>query len=190
MKRLLAKRREFARMAYFGACFAVCLTWVAHAPAQEASGPTQETCLRFVQGFYDWYVPLTKKRMNEPTFNVALQTKPDVFNPDLLQALRVDSEASAHAKDDIVGIDFDPFIGGQDPAGRYEARNATLRNNKCSVEIWRVSPTGKAANSGKPDVIADVGFDRGHWKFVNFRYPDVKTDLLSVLKTLREERNQ
>ena len=44
----------------------------------------------------------------------------------LLQALRVDSEASAHAKDDIVGLDFDPFIGSQDPANRYEARNATL----------------------------------------------------------------
>jgi len=190
MKRLLIKRREFARIAHCGACFAVSLTWVAHAPAQETSGPTQASCLRFVRGFYDWYVPLTKKSMKEPTFAVALQEKPDVFNSDLLQALRADSEASAHSKDDIVGIDFDPFIGGQDPADRYEARNATLLNNKCSVEIWRVSPTDKAAKPGKPDVIADVGFDRGHWKFVNFRYPDIRTDLLSELKALRDERRK
>ena len=187
MKRLLVKRRGFARIAYCGACAAVCLTCVAQAPAQETSGPTQGSCLRFVQAFYDWYVPLTKKRMNEPTFDVVLQKKPDVFNSDLLQALRVDSEASAHAKDDIVGIDFDPFIGSQDPANRYEARNAALLNDKCSVEIWRVSPAA-IAKPTKPDVVADVGFDRGHWKFVDFRYPDVKTDLLSVLKTLREER--
>ncbi len=96
--------------------------------------------------------------MNEPTFDVALQKKADVFNLDLLQALKADSEASAHAKDDIVGIDFDPFIGGQDPADHYQARNATLRNNKCSVEVWRVSPADKAAKSGKPDVIADVAW--------------------------------
>jgi hypothetical protein len=166
----------------------VILIWVPPAPAQEPSLPTQASCLHFVQGFYDWYVPLTKKKMNEPAFNVALQKKPDAFNADLLQALRVDSEASAHAKDDIVGLDFDPFIGSQDPAIRYEARNANLLNNKCSVEIFPASTTDKATKPGKPDVIADVAFDHGHIRFTNFRYPDLKTNLLSVLKTLREER--
>ena len=63
-----------------------------------------------------------------------------------------------------------------------------LINNKCSVEIWPVSPTDKAVKPGKPDVIADVSFDHGHFKFTNFRYPDLRTDLLSVLKTLREQR--
>lgn len=188
MKRLLVRRRGFAPIACGGTWLAVILIWALQAPAQEPSAPTQASCLRFVQGFYDWYVPLTKKRMNEPTFNVVLHKKPDVFNSDLLQALRVDSEASAHAKDDIVGLDFDPFIGGQDPANRYEARNATLLSNRCSVEIFGTSPTDKAVKLGKPDAIADVAFDSGHWKFVNFRYPDLKTDLLSVLKTLRDKR--
>jgi len=119
---------------------------------------------------------------------VALRRKPEVFHPDLLHALKIDSEAAARATGDIVGLDFDPFVGGQDTANHYEARRVTWRDNKCSIEVWRARPT--AANSGKPDVIADLALDRGHWQFLNFRYPDVNDDLVNVLARLSEERRK
>jgi len=159
--------------------------------AQVASEPQDSSpCRRFVQQFYDWYVPLIQKARNGPTSDVALQRKPEAFNPGLLRALKLDSEASARAKGDIVGLDFDPFVGGQDPADRYELRRVTSRDNKCSVEVWRASPTDTAEKSGRPDVVADLALDRGHWQFLNFRYPDVNADLVSVLAQLREERRK
>lgn len=149
----------------------------------------RSSCRRFVQQFYDWYVPLAQATMNGPASDSALQHKAEVFNPDLLRALKVDSEASAHAKGEIVGIDFDPFVGSQDPADHYEARRVTWRENKCSVEVWGASPTD-TAKSRKPDVFADVVIDRGHWQFLNFRYPGLNADLVSVLARLREERRK
>jgi len=98
--------------------------------------------------------------------------------------------ASAHAKGDLVGLDFDPFLSSQDPATHYDVRAATFRNNKCSVEIWSASPSDPAAKSRKPDAIADVILEQGHWKFQNFHYPDLNTDLLTVLANLRQERRK
>lgn len=182
---------KYAWILYFGGWFAVSLFLPACAAAQVAPVPQDSSsCRRFVQQFYDWYVPLTQKTMKGPASDSALQHKAEVFNPDLLRALKVDSEATAHAKGEIVGLDFDPFVGSQDPADRYEARGVAWRENKCSVEVWDASPTGTADKSRKPDVIADVGFDRGHWQFLNFRYPGLNADLVNVLAQLREERRK
>ena len=53
-----------------------------------------------------------------------------MFNPALLQALKLDSEAAARAKGEIVGIDFDPFVGGQDADDHYEARRVTWEGTR------------------------------------------------------------
>ena len=179
---------QSTRIVSLGGCLAISLTLL----AQVASRPPDScACRRFVQQFYDWYVPSTKTTTHGRPSDLALQHKPEVFNPDLLRALKADSEAAARAKGEIDGIDFDPFVGGQDPADHYEARRATWRrDNKYSVEVWRASPTDTAAKSGKPDVVADVVLDRGRWQFLNFRYPDVDADLMSILAQLREERRK
>ncbi len=183
--------REFERIVHLGGCFAAGLILLAHAMAQVASEPQESaSCRRFVQQYYDWYVPLIQKMRDERTSDVALRRKAEVFNPDLLRALKADSEAAARAKGEIDGLDFDPFAGDQDPADHYEARRVTCRDNKCSVEVWRASPTDTAAKPGKPDVVAELALDRGHWQFVNFRYPQVNADLVSVLARLREERRK
>jgi hypothetical protein len=129
-----------------------------------------------------------QKTRNARAWDLAVQRKAEAFDPGLLRALKVDSEAAARVKDDIASLDFDPFVGGQDPASRYEARRVTLRDNKCSVEVWPAAPRG--AKSGKPDAVADLALDHGHWQFVNFRYPDVNDDLVNVLARLSEERRK
>jgi hypothetical protein len=176
------------RIIPYGGCLAACLISL----AQAAPPPTPDTasCHHFVQSFYNWYVPPAQKITNEPPSNLALRQKADAFTADLLHALRVDADASAHAKGDLVGLDFDPFLSSQDPATHYDVRAATWRNNKCSVEIWSTSPTDTADKSRKPDVIADLTLQQGHWKFQNFRYPELNTDLLTVLANLRQERQK
>src|ERR1700748_294042 len=116
---------QHARIVGSGCCVAVSLTLL----AQVASGPPDSSASRrFVQQFYDWYVPSTKTTHGRPS-DLALQHKPEVFSPDLLRALKVDSEAAARAKGEIDGIDFDPFVGGQDAADHYDARRVTWRDN-------------------------------------------------------------
>ena len=106
---------------------------MAQAPVRQAESTA---CRKFVQDFYDWYAPLAKKSLREPAWNLALQRKPEAFSADLLKALKMDSEAAARAKGDIVGLDFDPFVGGQDPAGHYQARDVSWQGETCLIEVW------------------------------------------------------
>ena len=159
--------------------------------AQVASTPDQSaSCRRFARAFYNWYVPLIAKPSNGPASDIALRRKAEVFEPALLQELKLDSEARARAKGELVGIDFDPFVGGQDPADRYEVRAVRWQNNQCSAEVWSVSTPGTAAPTGKPDVVAEILQHDGHWQFSNFRYPELNTDLATVLAQLRAERRR
>jgi hypothetical protein len=170
------------RYAHFVLCASIALfseQAIAQAPARQEESLA---CRKFAQEFYDWYVPFTKKRTQQPAWNFALQRKPGVFSPGLLKALKLDAEASARVKDDIVGLDFDPFVSSQDPADHYEARGVKWQGEKCSVEVWGVS--------GKPAAVAEVVQVRGHWEFQNFRYPELSSNLVSVLAQLEKERRK
>jgi hypothetical protein len=148
------------------------------------------SCQRFAQQFYDWYVPFTQKQLSGPASDVALQRKPTVFSLNLLHALRTDSEAQTRAKGELVGLDFDPFLGSQDPADRYEARHATVNGGTCSIGVWRASPTDRAAKMDKPEAVAELKQQNGRWQFVNFRYSVGGPDLLHLLANLRQERRK
>jgi hypothetical protein len=113
-----------------------------------------------------------------------------VLYANLFKALKADSDAQAQAKGELVGIDFDPFVGSQDPADHYEAREAKWSSGRCSVEMWRASPTDTAEKTGKPDVIAELAQEEGRWRFINFRYPLLGGDLLGALAELREDRRR
>jgi hypothetical protein len=189
-------RLQFALMAIFAriihslGSFAMIAALSGQATAQESARSTERSsCQKFAQEFYRWYVPLIQMA-HGPGWAVALQRKAEVFSPDLLRDLRIDSEAQARAKGELVGIDFDPFLGSQDPADHYEARRVRWQGNRCLAEIWRASPRDTAARLGKPDVVAELALVRGHWEFRNFRYPVVGGDLVSVLAELREERRK
>jgi hypothetical protein len=162
---------------------------LAHASGQISAGPRESaSCRRFVQEFYDWYIPFTQTEAGGRPSDIALRQRASLFNPDLLRALKSDSEAQARSKE-LVGLDLDPFAGS-DPADHYEARRVTCKDARCSVDLWRASPTDTAAKTGKPEIVAVVALTRGHWEFQNFLYPDLGSDLVSVLTELREERRK
>ena len=125
-----------------------------------------------------------------PAFDVALQREPSVFSIDLLHALKIDSEAQARAKGELVGLDFDPFLGSQDPASHYEARHAAMTGATCSIEVWRATPTDTAAKMDRPEAVAELKRLNHQWQFVNFRYAVGGPDLLHLLANLREERRK
>jgi hypothetical protein len=125
-----------------------------------------------------------------PASDIALRRKAIVFSPQLLRALRIDSEAQARAKGELVGLDFDPFLGSQDPADHYEARQATVKNGKCSVGVWRASRTDMAEKMDRPEAVAELKQQNGGWQFVNFTYSAGGPDLLHQLANLRQERRK
>lgn len=169
------------------------LVWIltlAIFPLTAIAQHTEETpsCKQFAQNFYSWYVPLTQKETNIPAFAVALQHRPAVFDPLLLRALKADFQAQQQAKGELVGIDFDPFVGSQDPTDRYDLRNIRVSGDRCSVEVWRNSPNDTSQKSEKPDAVAKLSRRSGRWFFEDFQYPDMNAALMQVLDTLRKER--
>ncbi len=154
----------------------------------------QRSCRTFVQGFYDWYVPkwLIRDLDSSSTFEKwltardPLKYKTHVLSPELFRLLKEDYAAQAKVEGEIVGLDFNPFIGGNSgPEGRCVVGNVTRKVDSYRVEVYCMS-FGK--KSEKPDVVPEVMFNRGRWLFVNFRYGE--GDLLSALKELREERQK
>jgi hypothetical protein len=160
------------------------------AAAQDRSGSQDiRSCSRFTAKFFRWYAPLTQMRLDGPAFRLAIEQKPAAFAPELLRALQIDAQAQAKAKGEIVGIDFDPFVGSQDPTDHYAIRNATERGNTCTVEVWRDSTHDNAANPQHPDAIAELGFSAG-WQFTDFKYPGVNADLIQTLASLEKQREK
>ena len=150
-----------------------------------------KSCRDFVQGFYDWYVPVALKGGRVTPVDRALKIKGSAFSPELAQALREDSAASAKVKDEVVGLDFDPFLNTQEPSDRYVVGNVTPKGDTYWVEIYGVTSGKKSA---KPDVTPELKFKNGRWIFVNFHYGEVEhpedENLVSILKTLRASRQK
>jgi hypothetical protein len=149
---------------------------------QAKTGQQTSTSPReFAEGFYKWYVPRAFRAANENlgrAWTVALKYKASAFDPKLVQLLREDSTAQDKCED-LVGLDFDPFLNTQDPAGHYEVGSITRVDQHYRASIYSVE-SGK--RSEKPNVIAEFSEDSGRWVFTNFFYPDVKTDLVAALK--------
>ena len=142
----------------------------------------------FVQGFYDWY---TQQAMNsEPGLTEAALTNTQwPMSDEIVTALKADEGAAEASPDEVVGIDFDPFLNTQESCYPYKTGKVTQANGRTRVELFgaceRVHPQ-------TPDVIAEIEPRDGKWVFVNFIYPgdpgQADSDLLTTLKTLSEER--
>lgn len=140
-------------------------------PAIAQDTPDVSSCRQFAQEFYRWYVPFTQKDLKYPASDIAIERKSALFDAALLQALKADADAQKKAEGEIVGLDFDPFMGSQDPADHYDIRKVSIRGDTCLVEVWRNSPREKPWEPVKPDVIAELSKRTGRWQFRNFPLP-------------------
>lgn len=138
---------------------------------------TSSQARAFVSQFYNWYVPQALQDRAEPTWRIALKKKGEEFAPPLVRLLRADSTAQDKCED-LVGLDFDPFLNSQDPAQHYEVGEITHEGSIYKAEIYSVQAGQRGS---KPDVSASLERSDGRWMFTNFYYPD-GGDLVTMLK--------
>jgi len=147
----------------------------------------QQSCRKFVQAFYDWYAPMAAGDHAGRSSDRALKDKRAAFSSELARGLEEDSKAQSNANE-IVGLDFDPFLGGQDTCEPYSLKRVIRTGSKCWVEVYGNS----CEKRPKPDVVAELELKDGMWSFVNFRYPNLgkDTNLLNILKQLSAARKK
>ena len=168
----------------------------AHLTAQSApTASPPKGCAEFVQQFYDWYLAKAKALTNDPSqesaFEVTLREKKSSFTSALAQALKDDLEASKKSPGEIVGLDFDPFLNGQDTAEKYVAGEVRPKANHYYVDVFGV---WEGKKNPKPDVVPELALVDGKWIFTNFHYGKsdipVNENLISVLQQLKKDRDK
>jgi len=141
---------------------------------------------KFVQDFYEWYVPMSAHTHSEDASNIAIKKKSALFSAELLKALKEDMVAASKSPGEIVGLDWDPFLNSQEQIERCVIGNVTENKGSFRVDIYDILGGKK---DKKPNIIAEVKQENGHWIFVNFWNPD-GGDLLSELRELAKSRKK
>ena len=103
----------------------------------------------------------------------------------LQRPARTSFTAQAKANGELVGLDFDPFLSGQDPCERYRVGKVSYQQNAYLADVYPVC-NGKLSDSAS--VVIELQSTGSSWRFVNFRYPRSHTDLIEELRLLREQR--
>lgn len=152
----------------------------------------------FVQKFYDWYSvlylkPVNKKNPVTPDV-IAINQHQEYFDGSLRKALLDDALAQSKSRDEIVGLDFDPFLGGQDIAKGYQTGNVKQVGNSFLVDIHNIR-SGQSRSvvlASEKLVTAKVANINGQWVFTDFIYPtgSGKYNLARVLMSLKSERDK
>src|SRR6266851_10290261 len=163
--------------------FILCLLGSSAVFAADPS-PQQAAASQFVQRFYDWYTPLALKESKTPSSDQALSKRSAAFDPPLLRALKIDADAQRRTPDDIVGLDFDPFLNSQDPDHKYMVGDVTESGGAYLVNVYGVR---KGKREAKPSVVAELKPAKDSFVFTNFRY-GADGDLVAILKQLADER--
>jgi hypothetical protein len=152
-------------------------------PAVAQSPTSGASCRTFVQTFYNWYIA------HGTNFENTLKSNRTVLSPTLRDALLADLAASRKNPDEIVGLDFDPFVNSQDPAPHYRVGSTSTQQGTCRAEIYGVPSSG-----ARPDVTAELALENGNWRFVNFHYSSDNgadnENLISILGRLKRDREQ
>jgi len=151
----------------------------------------KRSCRQFVQSFYDWYFEkLNAEEAHETADSADAQLfsqRLELLTPELTRMLQQDYESSRMNSDDIVGLDFDPFINAQDWNGKYTVKSTEEDDGACRASVW-----GDDAGKQKEIVVPELKKSGDHWVFVNFHYPGNRTpadeNLVATLTALQKER--
>ena len=137
-----------------------------------------------VQEFYDWYVPKALSADISRAWELTFKDRSSNFSPELSRLLKEDSDAQAKCSE-LVGLDWDPILSGQNPAEHYEVGNIRSEGAAAKgAEIYRadVFRVESGEKSPKPDVTAEFVVDNESWYFVNFYYHRHGKGLLTILR--------
>ena len=108
-------------------------------PILAANAQSAEAATR---SFYSWYVPEAMAARSQPAWAKVLRKKPPVLSARLQRKLATDLEKKAHASGMIQGIDFDPFLGGQDPCPRFTIGKIRMERASYLVDVKPICGRG------------------------------------------------
>ena len=138
-------------------------------PAQQApANAPADSARRLVQRFYDLYVPRAANPRGRDMFMFAATRGPVPFDPELVRWLRIDSTARARAKDEVDGLDGDPYLNSQDPCDAYSAKSTVASGPSFMVDVVG---HGGCSDHERADVVVEIGHRNGRWTILEFRDP-------------------
>ncbi len=168
----------------------LCTAFSANIKAQ-AKADDKESARIFVQKFYDWYsvlfdadVPAKKGQLSSQ--QIVMKHSREFFSDNLRKALTDYYDRPLKEGDDDIGLDFDPFIAGQDLGAGLETCDVRQEGNKFWVDVHNVKkgrPKKEILAAGIL-AVAEVTKENGHWVITNFEYPPAgaKANLLAMLE--------
>lgn len=143
--------------------------------------------LRFVKEFYQIY---HFPSQNTPNYETVFNKNKNLLSDELRTALEEDLNAQRKVTGENVGLDFDPFLNGQDPAENYKLGQIRLKDKSAWVEMFEVRERKKAS---KPSFWVETRLQNSKWVISNFHYPNEgseNSNLHSILKSLKDERQK
>jgi hypothetical protein len=153
-------------------------------PAKTAD-ELREDCKKFVQDFYDWYLPKATADVNKQGSTaeaLALKKRPDDFSRALKYALTGNASASAKSVEPLP-LDGDPFLNCQQCPSKVKFGDPKLTGYKCQVSLYFMQD-GEAETA--PHVIAEAMFTQKRWVFTNFIDGDGSGDLMQTLNKMKQ----
>jgi hypothetical protein len=120
----------------------------------------------FVQGFYDWYMPLTLRPHNYRVSWEVLSRGEKFLDTPLAQLLREDSLALV-SNGSRETLNFDPYLESQDACPRYRVSAVRSVGTALQVTVRPVCPTPDAQMNQDVAPIVEIVKRRGGWKIAN-----------------------
>ena len=152
----------------------------------KTSDELREECKKFVQDFYEWYLPKATADVNKQGSTgeaLALKKRPDDFSRALKYALMQDSGAASKSTE-VVGLDGDPFLNCQDCPKKVKYGDPKLTGYKCQVPLYFMQDN---VPEEQAHVIAEAMYTQKRWVFTNFLDAEGGDDLLTTLKKLKAD---
>src|SRR5215213_7210862 len=86
------------------------------------------------------------------------------------------------AKDEIDGLDGDPFLNAEDPCDAYSVQSVSTAGRALRVSVLG---HGGCTVHERPDVVVEIGRRAGRWTILQFRDPSRHSDgVIPLLKHL------
>lgn len=133
--------------------------------------------------FYTWYVPIAQK---SDGLAAVLKQRPNALTASLASALKADRAASTKNKDEIVGLDGDPFLDSQDPCERYEVGTAAPGGTRALVPVYSIC---QGKRSPKPEFTVELLLEKNKWQIANIHFQR-GGDLAGLLAQLKKDREK
>jgi hypothetical protein len=138
-----------------------------------------DSCHKFVQGFYDWYIRHSGKD------GMVINERPELFAPELLTLLKQNENFEAPELD--LAFDASYFTLTQENADSYIAGTPKRINETYNVPLYGIRAGVK---SGEPEFWAEVKRSQRGWQFINFHdnIEGKPFNLVNDLRRLQVER--